>query len=215
MIDVACTCGVHENVPESQAGIRWLCPSCGRTAHLVAGESLPEGAGAGDFDASLTILSGPTHVGERYLLGGVADISLGKLPDQQIVLPGEHVSQHHCVMRRVDYGPSRWQVVDAGSADGIFVNSERVAEHELTPGDDVTIGEFDLRYDAPAARPEPQVAQLSSAGPAFAPEPPAHPTTSGHGSGMRQPFYVPMSHHSAPPAAGRSLWSRIAFWKLR
>jgi len=74
-------------LPESAIGTPFCCPHCQQTIQLVSGEALAEGAGTGDFDAWLTVAAGPGLVGTRLLLGGVADVLIGKRPDCQIVLP--------------------------------------------------------------------------------------------------------------------------------
>jgi pSer/pThr/pTyr-binding forkhead associated (FHA) protein len=183
MIDVACSCGSRESLPESGASSSWICPNCGVVTHLTCGEALPEDAGAGDFDGCLTVVAGPSRVGERFLLGGVAEIQIGKLPEKQIQLLGTRVSRNHCTLRRIDFGPSRWTVVDTKSTYGLMVNGERVSEQEISPGDSIEIGEFALQYSLmPAAEPEP-VASIT----APPPSPPAAPARS---SGPRTTVYT-------------------------
>lgn len=200
MISVTCTCGMFEEVPEAQVSKNWLCPSCGKSAHFACAEPLPDGAGAGDFDAGITIVEGPARVGERFLLGGVVDIQLGKLPDKHIVLPGQRVSRNHCVLRRVDFGPSKWSVVDTKSTHGTFVNAERVAERELAPGDRLTIGDFELQYDVemPAEPPQPEpamaTAHLVGQGHAAPQAAPAH--SAAHAAPKLTPY--PASHSARP-----------------
>lgn len=213
MINVTCTCGVRDSLPESGSKNRWLCPSCGKATYLVCAEELPEGAGEGDFDASVIVLRGPCLVGERMLIGGVADIELGKAEGTCVCLPGENVGARHCLLCRVDYGPSRWKVSDCGSECGTFVNSDRVQDQELASGDEITVGDFDLLYQVVPAMPEPAMVQAavgaSSAGHATQA---SHTTQKASGeSQLHQPFYVPTSHH-APPEE-RSLWGRLAFWR--
>jgi membrane associated rhomboid family serine protease len=134
---------------------------------IVSGEALAEGAGLGDFDASLVAAEG--HAAEaqppawRYLLGGVADIEIGKLPDRQIVLPGMKVSRQHCKLVRVNFGPSCWKIVDNGSRNGVVVNGVRIAEHELRNGDLIAIGEHFFKYEVEAEAPAVSVVQAPQA----------------------------------------------------
>ena len=158
MIDVLCGCPQPRRAREATVGKRLRCPTCGQTVQLVAGEALAEGSGAGDFDAGLTIAAGPGDVGVRFLLGGVADIQIGKSPDRQIILPGNLVSRGHCFLSRVDFGPSRWKLVDNRSTNGLLVNGQRVGEQELQDGDAITIGEYQLTY-ACAAPAEMELAE--------------------------------------------------------
>ena len=148
VIEIHCTCSKQGKAPESAVGKKVRCPACGKMLQIVAAEALAAGAGLGDFDASLIAVDGQGVVppASRYLLGGVADIEIGKLADRQIVLPGVKVSRQHCKLVRVNFGPSCWRIVDNGSTNGVIVNGVRVAERELKDGDIVTIGEHTFRY---------------------------------------------------------------------
>lgn len=161
MIELLCGCAAPPRLPESAVGKRVQCPGCSRTIQIVSAEALAEGSGAGDFDAGLTIIAGPADVGVRFLLGGVADIQIGKLPDRHIVLQGDRVSRGHCFLSRVDFGPSRWRIVDNDSTNGLGVNGHRIAERELQDGDLITIGEYQLEF---RRTPDAQMAAGASAG---------------------------------------------------
>jgi membrane associated rhomboid family serine protease len=147
MIEVMCGCPAPRNLPESVAGRQFRCPKCAQEFKLACAETLPEGAGLGDFDSLLTVIAGPESVGLRLLLGGVMDLSVGKLPERHISLPGIKVSREHCRLVRIDFGPSRWKIVDNRSTNGSFVNGQRIGEQELQDGDVVSIGEYELRFD--------------------------------------------------------------------
>jgi membrane associated rhomboid family serine protease len=159
MVQVICNCGAATDAHESQVGQTLTCEKCGGNIALVAAEQLPEGAGGGDFDRMLRFCDSPQNPKTQILLGGVPDIAIGKLPDNPIVLTGKLVSRFHCKLVRLDFGPSRWQIVDNKSTNGIFVNDHRVLEHELKPGDRIRIGEHQLEFAAtpalvPAAAPK-------------------------------------------------------------
>jgi ABC-type multidrug transport system ATPase subunit/pSer/pThr/pTyr-binding forkhead associated (FHA) protein len=65
-------------------------------------------------------------------------ITIGRAPDNTIVLDDLHVSRHHAELRgdaRVGY-----RLVDVGSYNGTFLNGERVAEAAVADSDIVTIG---------------------------------------------------------------------------
>src|SRR5215204_4879098 len=146
MINAKCQCGGELVVGEDAINNVYACPSCGRALRLVCAEQLGEGAGAGDFDARLTIAAGPSRVGEIIFLGGVMELEVGKLPGKHILLEANMVSRFHCKLVRVDFGPSRWKIVDNKSTNGLFVNRQRVAEHELQSGDQINIGGYQLEY---------------------------------------------------------------------
>lgn len=148
MIETTCQCGATFAAPESSVGTSQQCTQCGAAICIVAAEQLPEGAGAGDFDAHLHVTSGPSRIGEQLLLGGVAEISVGKLPDRTITLPGNRVSRSHCKITRIDFGPSRWELTDNNSTNGVLVNGQRVASRELRDGDTIQIGEYTLKFSS-------------------------------------------------------------------
>ena len=168
MIEIRCSCSKTGKAPESAVGKKVRCPGCGAMLQIVCAEPLAQGAGLGDFDASLVAVQGQVAPANRYLLGGVADIEIGKLADRQIVLPGVKVSRQHCKLVRVNFGPSCWRIVDNNSTNGIFVNGQHVAERELRSGDVVQIGEFQFQYSveaepAPAAPVESEPREVPTA----------------------------------------------------
>jgi membrane associated rhomboid family serine protease len=133
------------------------CPACKASLHLVTAEPLGDGAGMGDFDACFVVERGPHNdrVGHVYLLGGIPEIQVGKLSTSHVMLPGTNVSRHHATLRRLDFGPSRWQIEDQRSTNGLWVNDSRVeGAYELQDNDLVVVGEYELRYrHAPEAQP--------------------------------------------------------------
>lgn len=156
MINVYCECGGEWETTEANSRASAACPGCGRMLHLACAEDpLPEGAGAGDFDARLIVTAGPSRVGEQIFLGGCAEIEIGKLAGKHIELTGSLVSRNHCKLTRVDFGPSRWNLEDTGSRNGVAVNGQRIKSVELKDGDEVIIGEYRMTFrnvdDRPAA----------------------------------------------------------------
>jgi len=152
MIDARCECGVAYSAPEADAGKQSvLCRKCGREMRFVSAEALPDGAGAGDFDTRLVITAGPGRVGEQFVLGGCCQIDVGKLPERHLNLTGEKVSRLHCKLLRLDFGPSRWNLEDNHSTNGLFVNGQRVTTHELRHGDVIHVGDYQLKFLTDAA----------------------------------------------------------------
>jgi pSer/pThr/pTyr-binding forkhead associated (FHA) protein len=82
-------------------------------------------------------------------------ISIGRLPDQDLVLHASYVSRHHAVINRVDGG---FELVDQGSTHGTWLNGLRVNRALLRPGDVIQFGS----PGAPKARFESGPAQASS-----------------------------------------------------
>ena len=151
MIDVMCGCPTPRPVAESGIGKAYTCAKCGRAVYLICAEQLAEGNGGGDFDATLTVLEGPEHRGAVIQLGGIADIAVGKAPDQHLCLDDPKVSRRHAKLVRVDFGPSKWRVVDNRSTNGLFVNDLRVDDALLNDGDVVHVGGYALKFGHVAA----------------------------------------------------------------
>lgn len=155
MIESMCACGTPLAADEAKVNTVIACKKCRAMLLPVSAEPLAGGAGAGDFDARLTITDGPDSAGEQIFLGGVADLEIGKLAERHIVLGGTKVSRFHCKLSRVDFGPSRWKLVDNRSTNGVFVNGSRTTEYDLDTNDEITIGEYTLKYETDVAPPPP------------------------------------------------------------
>jgi membrane associated rhomboid family serine protease len=145
MIETQCACGSWVRAGSAAIGSDVSC-ACGRRVEIAAGEAIADDAAVGDFDARLMVDQGPDRVGDTIALGGIADIEIGKYEGRHISLGGERVSRAHAKLVRLDFGPSRWKLVDTNSRNGVKVNGQRVTEAELNDGDTIRIGEFELRY---------------------------------------------------------------------
>jgi hypothetical protein len=87
----------------------------------------------------LEIEAGSTRAGFTFAVGGVPDLSLGKSADRHVVLIGPAVARSHAKLVRLDFGPSKWKVVDDSSRNGLFVNDCQVSKADLSDGDLVRI----------------------------------------------------------------------------
>jgi len=146
MITVKCKCPLARHVPENAVGKKLRCPTCGQTIRIAAAEAIPDGQGAADFDASLVINRGPTHAGDKLLLGGVADVAVGSGAGCPVILKSDNIADIQCHLVRLDFDPSRWKLQVTGNGCGVFVNGERITERELDNGDTIDIGEYELQY---------------------------------------------------------------------
>jgi ABC-type multidrug transport system ATPase subunit/pSer/pThr/pTyr-binding forkhead associated (FHA) protein len=70
-------------------------------------------------------------------------ITLGRLPDNTAILNHPQVSSHHA--RLVREGQS-YRIIDLGSTNHIYVNSQKVREQQLKVNDIIRIGPFKLTY---------------------------------------------------------------------
>lgn len=70
--------------------------------------------------------------------------TLGRKPDNDIVLDNLVVSSRHCVFEL--QGLADVYLVDQGSTNGTFVNNKRVARHQLRDGEVIAIGNFRIQF---------------------------------------------------------------------
>jgi pSer/pThr/pTyr-binding forkhead associated (FHA) protein len=89
-------------------------------------------------------------------------LTIGRLPDNAIVIDNPAVSGHHaCIFRDGDH----FVVEDLHSTNGTFVNEKRVNRHTLQHGDAVLVGKHRLVFDQMASG---QAAAAENTGPALA-----------------------------------------------
>ena len=127
------------------------CPSCGlaiETDPTVIYTPMSGHPGlTPDQAADLEGVDGYALVVERGPRAGMTFVlhpgttTVGRHPQSDIFLDDITVSRHHCRFL-VDDGTLA--VEDSGSTNGTYVNSDRVDQAGLTPGDEVLIGRFHL-----------------------------------------------------------------------
>ncbi|WP_231995840.1 ATP-binding cassette domain-containing protein [Mycobacterium sp. 852002-51163_SCH5372311] len=64
-------------------------------------------------------------------------VTIGRAPDNNVVLDDLLVSRHHAVLRRAG---DQWELVDNNSANGTYVNGNRIDQAVIGPDDIVGIG---------------------------------------------------------------------------
>jgi hypothetical protein len=74
-------------------------------------------------------------LGARHQLG--VHTTVGRTPDNQIVVPVREVSRKHAEISLTANG---YLLRDLGSPNGTFVNGDRVSEHRLNDGDRIGFG---------------------------------------------------------------------------
>src|SRR5205085_1337115 len=138
------------------------------------------------------ILNGPFG---RTILGPVP-LTIGRTPDNRLVVNDQSASQHHAEIRPEGQG---YSIVDLGSSNGTFVQEQRLDPYiprMLYPGDMVRIGDTRFTYEgAGMAYNQPTVFAGASPGNAT---PLPQPFTA-YGADTQQATYAPPP---PPPAAG-------------
>ena len=114
--------------------------------------------GKGRFECEASFVEGEEElapqpaVGERgtlVLAGGRSlpltqpEVSIGRLPECDVVVDDPGASRQHARIRRTDGG---FVLVDLGSTNGTLVNDGPIQEHVLENGDRITIGETLLEF---------------------------------------------------------------------
>ena len=69
--------------------------------------------------------------------------SIGRSRDNHIHLADERASRHHA---RIDLQQGAFVLRDLDSANGTYVNGQRVQRHRLESGDEIRIGDTRLRF---------------------------------------------------------------------
>jgi pSer/pThr/pTyr-binding forkhead associated (FHA) protein len=70
-------------------------------------------------------------------------ITIGRTPDNDIVLDNRGVSRRHA---QIEFGDNQAVIIDNESLNGTFVNSRRVSEEVLKDNDAINIGKFTLLF---------------------------------------------------------------------
>ena len=79
------------------------------------------------------------------LVVGDEPLTIGRLPECDIVVGDPNVSRRHAEVRRQD---GQFVVVDLDSTNGTTVNGARVKERRLADGDEIAVGGTRLRFEA-------------------------------------------------------------------
>jgi pSer/pThr/pTyr-binding forkhead associated (FHA) protein len=126
---------------------------------------------------------------KQYVLVEGATASIGRSKSNDICVPERHVSRRHAV---IHYRDGIFMISDLGSANGTYVNDQRLeAPFPLAGGDNIRLFVPELKFSAAVTEEDEATASLS--GTLIVPRAPAHdvPTlvvTSGTQEGAEFPF---------------------------
>ena len=137
----------------------------------------------------IVAISGPL-TGRTFPLSNTP-LSLGRTPDNTVVIASALASRRHAELR---YEGNGYVLYDLGSSNGTSVNGQRVQTARLNPGDVITIGDESFRFDAPAID-KTLLASGTPPPPAFGVQTPLPPVVSAPGYGLPHPA---MSASSRP-----------------
>jgi pSer/pThr/pTyr-binding forkhead associated (FHA) protein len=105
-------------------------------------------------------------------------VTIGRAESNTVVLPDACASRHHI---RIDCGEDRYVLTDCGSKNGTFVNGKRVQAHVLAEGDEILVGDTEMRFEP--AQPEIHLDTQTTGLPLVEGEAPARAAT-GDGAGI-------------------------------
>ena len=86
----------------------------------------------------------PSLPGQQTIPLSAAVITIGRLPDNMVVLKHPSVSGHHARIERLDNG--KYRIVDLGSTNRTYVNGQRVPRKQLEPSDVIRIGPYKFTF---------------------------------------------------------------------
>ena len=126
-----------------------FCPACGQRLSPAAA---PEAEAPGPR----LVIHVPGQSPREVTLDRPA-FTIGRKPDNDVVLPVEYVSGYHGRLERIG---ADWRYTDLGSTNGTYVNGQRVQEATLRDGDILRIGDpqgnsVGLTFRAPVAAGAP------------------------------------------------------------
>ncbi len=87
--------------------------------------------------AILTVSEGPDQ-GFKFRIKPAATTHIGRETDNDVVLDDPATSRHHA---EILFHEGHYVVKDLGSANGTYVNEQRVSERALADGDAIRIGQ--------------------------------------------------------------------------
>lgn len=125
------------------------CPKCGlklagttQSFQPVSAEAAEAIAEYGDAGGPVLVVRKGPEIGERFYIEG-ARMSIGRDPASDVFLNDVTVSRKHALVERVGDHVS---VRDSGSLNGTYVNGVCVDKADLSSGDTLQIGMFQMVF---------------------------------------------------------------------
>ena len=87
-----------------------------------------------------------TELGTRRIKLSDGSITIGRQPDNLLVLADDQASRHHCIIEPANGG---FRVRDLGSRNGTLLNRQRITTENLDNGDVVQVGTTAVRFIDP------------------------------------------------------------------
>jgi serine/threonine protein kinase len=147
--------------PNCGKRVRWKARHCTSCGHLLTSEPAPSADSPRPVAASAELVAteGPL-VPQRFQIP-LQGLSIGRLEDNDVVMADEvMVSRYHAVIA-LEQG--QHVLYDRDSANGTWVNEQRIFRHVLVPGDRVQIWQSQFVYaqvgapiPSPPAAPSPR-----------------------------------------------------------
>lgn len=70
-------------------------------------------------------------------------LTIGRVPDNTVVLNHPQISAHHALLEKVEGG---YSILDTNSTNHVYVNGQTITNHLLRTGDDIRIGPYHFTY---------------------------------------------------------------------
>lgn len=107
-----------------------FCPTCGQALSDEAAQLVQK--------RTPRLVIRVTGKPDREVVLNRSTFTLGRLPDNDIVIPEPYISSHH---GRLDLKEGSWQYTDLNSTNGTYVNGRRALSAALLDGDILRIGD--------------------------------------------------------------------------
>jgi pSer/pThr/pTyr-binding forkhead associated (FHA) protein len=104
------------------------------------------------------ILIGPENQDQEFTLSK-STVEIGRATQNDIVLKDGKISRTHASIECNDQGCT---LIDLKSANGTFVNEERIRRTTLSPGDTIKMGETHFRFERMTPPAEPEVTMINT-----------------------------------------------------